>query len=321
MLVPVALAVVAAFLFAAAAALQRSAMLRVAGGDTDGHARMHKVPVVWLARRLLRHRLWLLGWGTNALGVVAQATALHKGSIAMVQPLLVTQLLFALPMASAVIRRWPSTRDWLAALAISGGVAVFLSVEGAAPLDGDPDRGRLLLAVAVAAVAVVTLVQLAQRRSPLVYGALIAAGAGICYAMNAAMIKLTTDTLVAHGLLATALDWPIYVLGLSALCGLTLGQQAIGSGSLSAAIAVMSIVNPAASYALGLLAFNAVLSTAPNPLVATVGAGLLLLVGVLGLAHSPNVRLETSRTATHGVYPRQGMVSHSKTGTGATRRV
>ncbi|HVV13354.1 DMT family transporter [Amycolatopsis sp.] len=303
MLIPVVLGFAAAFLFAASAALQRSAVLEVADADVEHRASRHRVPVLWLIRRLIRKRVWLAGWATNLLGFLSQAIALHFGSIALVQPLLVTQLLFALPMASAVIRQWPALRDWLAALAIVGGVVVFLAVEGAAPLGGSPDRGRLLIAVVVAAATVVTLVQVAQGRGPLLHSAFIASAAGVCYAMSAALMKLTTDDLLNRGVLATALDWPGYLLALSTLTGLLLGQQAYGSGSLSAAIAVMSIVNPAVSYALGLLAFHATLSTSPGPLAATAGAAVLLTAGIFGLAHSPTVQRETTRTATHGVYP------------------
>ncbi|GHF38108.1 drug/metabolite transporter (DMT)-like permease [Amycolatopsis bartoniae] len=308
MLIPVLLGFAAAFLFAASAALQRSAVLVVADADTEHRAAQHRVPILWLIRRLVRQRVWLAGWATNLLGFLSQATALHFGSIALVQPLLVTQLLFALPMASAVIRQWPSARDWLAAVAISGGVALFLAVEGAAPLDGSPDRGRLVVAVLVAAAVVVVLVQLAQGRGPLAHSALIASAAGMCYAISAALMKLTTDDLLVRGVLATAIDWPGYALALSTLTGLLLGQQAYGSGSLSAAIAVMSIVNPAVSYVLGMLAFHATLSTAPGPLAASAGAAVLLVAGVFGLAHSPTVQRETTRTATHGVYPGAGTV-------------
>jgi drug/metabolite transporter (DMT)-like permease len=302
-LIPVVLGFAAAFLFAASAALQRSAVLVVADADVEHRANRHRIPILWLIRRLIRQRVWLAGWVTNLTGFVCQAAALHFGSIALVQPLLVTQLLFALPMASAVIRRWPALRDWLAGLAITGGVVVFLAVEGTAPLDGSPDRGTLILAVVIAAAAVVTLVQIAQGRGPLMHSALIASAAGVCYAISAALMKLTTDDLINHGIVTTALDWPGYVLALSTMTGLLLGQQAYGSGSLSAAIAVMSIVNPAVSYILGLLAFDATLATSPGPLAATAGAAVLLVVGVFGLAHSPTVQRETTRTATHGVYP------------------
>jgi drug/metabolite transporter (DMT)-like permease len=312
--VPALLGFLAAFLFAASAALQRRAVLDAADADVEHPASRHRLPVLWLFRRLLRHRGWLLGWGTNLVGFLCQAAALHFGSLALVQPLLVTQLLFALPMASAAIRRWPSVRDWLSACAISGGLAVFLAVEGAAPLAGSPSRTRVLLALLIAAVTVFTLVLVAQRRSPLLFSACIAASAGICYAMSAAMIKLTTDSLVELGVLATALNWPGYALAVTTVCGLLLGQQAFGSGSLSAAVAVMSIVNPAASFALGILAFNAQLSVAPASLAALVISGILLTAGASGLAHSPAVRQETRDTATHGAYPTRANLREGVTG-------
>ncbi|NIJ11746.1 hypothetical protein FHU38_002090 [Saccharomonospora amisosensis] len=310
-LIPVVLGFTAAFLFAASAALQRRAVIRAADTDARHRAATHRLPVLWLLRRMLKQRLWLLGWGTNLTGFASQATALHFGSVALVQPLLVTQLLFALPMASAAVRRWPSLRDWLSALAITGGVALFLAVEGAAPLGGEPDRGRLILALFIAVVTVAVLVQAAQLAGPLLFTALIAASAGICYAMSAAMMKLTADSLAQRGVLATALDWPGYTLAVTTTCGLLLGQQAYASGSLSAAIAVMSIVNPGASFAVGVLAFDGHLSTDAGPLAAVAAAGALLVLGAFGLAHSPAVRLESRSTATHGVYPVRAKVSDS----------
>ncbi|OQO94126.1 DMT family transporter [Saccharomonospora piscinae] len=308
MVLPVALGFTAAFLFAASAALQRRAVLHAADSDSEHRASTHRLPVLWLFRRLLRQRVWLAGWMTNIGGFCCQAGALHFGSVALVQPLLVTQLLFALPMASAAVRQWPPLRDWLAAMAISGGVALFLSVEGAAPMAGTPDRQRLVIAVLVAAATIATLLQIAQRQGPLLYSALVAASAGICYAMSAAMMKLTADSLLTEGIAATATDWPGYLLAVTTGAGLVLGHQAYGSGSLSAAVAIMSIVNPGVSFTLGLLVFGAVPATEPGPLAAAAAAGALLVVGVFGLAHSPAVRSETRSTATHGVYPVRGNV-------------
>ncbi|EIE98738.1 DMT family transporter [Saccharomonospora glauca] len=305
---PVALGFTAAFLFAASAALQRRAVLHAADSDSEHRASTHRLPVLWLFRRLLRQRVWLAGWLTNLGGFACQAAALHFGSVALVQPLLVTQLLFALPMASAAVRLWPPLRDWLAAIAITGGVALFLSVEGAAPMEGEPDRERLVIAVLVAALTILTLLQIAQRRRPFAYSALVATCAGICYAMSAAMMKLTADSLADEGVAATATDWPGYLLAVTTATGLVLGHQAYGSGSLSAAVAVMSTVNPCVSFTIGLLVFDTVPATEPGPLAAVAVAGVLLVAGAFGLAHSPAVRLETRSTATHGVYPIRGNV-------------
>lgn len=297
MFVSVVLAFIAAFLFAGSAALQRRAALVVTAERSPPRAAPRglslALPLLPLIRRLVRKPLWLIGWLTNLFGFLCQAVALHFGSVALVQPLLVTQLLFALPMASASTRRWPPSRDWLAGLAICGGVALLLSVEGATPLDGDPDRSRLILACLAAAAVVAALVLLAERRRSLQHSVLIALAAGLCYATSAALMKLTTADLLYRGVAATALDWPGYALAVSTLCGLLLGQEAYASGSLPAAIAAMSISNPAASYAVGLLAFHAAIPIEPSVLAAVSGAGLLLFAGAFGLAHSPTVWQET----------------------------
>jgi uncharacterized membrane protein len=54
---------------------------------------------------LLRNPMWLAGWGALAGGFVFQAPALHVGQLSVVQPLLVTELVFAL----ALRRVWLSS--------------------------------------------------------------------------------------------------------------------------------------------------------------------------------------------------------------------
>jgi drug/metabolite transporter (DMT)-like permease len=106
-LLVVGLGLLAAFLFAGSASLQQHAAQGTDYAPEVGRSvRRRGRPVVLpallaLVRKLVRKPLWLLGWLTNLVGFLVQATALHFGSVALVQPLLVTQLLFALPMASA----------------------------------------------------------------------------------------------------------------------------------------------------------------------------------------------------------------------------
>jgi drug/metabolite transporter (DMT)-like permease len=314
--VAVLFGLLAALLFAASAALQqqaaRSAATESAAAqsdagqanagqpDADGVVRRVSVllPLVLLLHRLVRQRLWVIGWVTNLVGFFSQAVALHFGSVALVQPLLVTQLLFTLPVAAIRDRTRPSGRDWLAALSVCAGVVVFLSVRGTAPLDAPPDRLRVIIAALCGAVAVGMLVVLASRRPPLVHSTLVAVAAGLCFAMSAVLIKLTTEDLVERGVAATARDWPGYALAVSTLVGLLLGQEAFASGALAAAVAAMTITNPAASYLLGLLAFHATLPTGPGVLAAVAAAGLLLFGGAFGLAHSPSVLRESAHSPT-----------------------
>ena len=288
-----AFGLIAAFLFAASASLQQHAARGTATATNTADDLVGKSivrPLLALVSKLVRHPIWLLGWCTNLLGFVAQAVALHLGSVALVQPLLVTQLVFAMPLSTAWARRWPTFTEWLGVLVISGAVATFVLVREVSPTVGEPHRLRVVAAGLATAVLVVLLVLAAAGRPPLVHATLVSVAAGLCFAISAVLIKLTTDDLLTRGVVATALDWPGYSLALSTMTGLLLEQSAFATGSLSAAVAAMTITNPLASYLLGVLVFNVTPPTSAAALAALAGSGALLIIGVAVLSRSPTVR-------------------------------
>lgn len=277
------LGVLVAFLFAFSAFLQQRAARST---EREGHAAA--VRLVGLMHQLVRNRIWIGGWVVNLAGFGVQALALHIGSVATVQPLLATQLLFALPMSSLERRHWPRLRDWGAAGAICAGLAVLLVFVRAEPLAGSADRGRILLAAVAAVAAIMVLVPIAMRIGP---GAVVIIGAtcaGLCFAMTAVFIKLTTEDLINHGVAYTAKDWVGYALACSTLLGLVLGQGAFANGPLPWAVATKETVNPIASYAIGVLAFPISLPSDAGTLSAIGVAGGLLLIGGFLLAESPS---------------------------------
>ena len=94
-----ALALVAAFLFALAAALQQKGALNL--------------PTISLARpssllRLVGQTMWLVGTLALLTGYVFQAAALDRGRLAIIQPLLVTTVVFALPLGYLLTVRFKS---------------------------------------------------------------------------------------------------------------------------------------------------------------------------------------------------------------------
>jgi drug/metabolite transporter (DMT)-like permease len=297
-LIAVGSGLLAALLFAGSASLQQHAAQRerpAVASDSAGRLtrRTAIFGALWrLIRRLIRSPLWLVGWVTNLIGFGVQAIALHFGSVALVQPLLVAQLLFALPMASGWSHSWPGRRDWVSGSLITAGLVIFLAVRDVAPLEDHPDRPRLVLAALAAAGLVLALVLISAGMPRPVRATMVAVAAGVCFAISAAMIKLTSDDLLQRGVGYTARDWPGYALAASTLSGLLLEQGAFAAGTLPAAIAAMSITNPVASYLLGIFAFGAIAPTDPGQLAALAASGALIGVGTVGLAHSPLVRSE-----------------------------
>lgn len=304
MLPVIGLSSLAAFLFALAASMQqheaRKASRAIEGqrrsagpwdADGAGTGVRRRVFLLALARRLPRSQLWRLGWAVNLAGFVAQGSALYFGSIAVVQVLLVTQLIFALPLATLWDRRWPSRLAWLSGATICAGVIVFVVVHGGSALHGEADRGGILLTLLSTAVVVAVLVRVSAHRSRLAAAALIAVAAGLCFATSAALMKLTAEDLVMRGVAATAVDWPGYTLAASAFAGVVLGQWAFATGSLPTAVAATTITNPVASYLIGILAFHVAPAATPLRVAAVVAAGALISIGVVGLAHSAIVQI------------------------------
>lgn len=283
-----ALALAAAFLFALSAFLQQRTARTIVGADTASLREASGVK--HLVGRLVRSRTWLTGWLTNLGGVGTQAAALKMGSVAAVQPMMAAQLLFVLALASGEQRRWPSGRDWLSALAVCAGLVLLLAAD-ASPLKAEPHRNHVLLATVCVVGLIVALRQVSRHAYPWLAGLLVGVAAGLCHALNAVYLKLTVEDLFHAGVLATLFDWPVYALAVTAISGMLLVQIAFASGPLPPAVAAMSVTNPVASFMLGILAFDAPAPRDPAVLSAIAVSGVLIAVGVVGLANASSTRL------------------------------
>ena len=100
----VGLALLSSFLFALAATLQQME----AGSLDREQASSIKMLLV-----LVRRPRWLLGVAADAGGFITVALALAIGRLVVVQPLVVTVLLFALPLSARLTGRRITRSDWV----------------------------------------------------------------------------------------------------------------------------------------------------------------------------------------------------------------
>jgi hypothetical protein len=116
---------------------------------------------VWLVFRLARRPAWLLGLASMICGFVFQISALRFGPLALVQPVLALELLLVFGFMTVIGRRVRvERRDWLAAVAMSAGIGLFLGL--AAPSGGRPHAtasswwlaGLVTLSIVLLALAV-----------------------------------------------------------------------------------------------------------------------------------------------------------------------
>ncbi|MBB5873200.1 drug/metabolite transporter (DMT)-like permease [Allocatelliglobosispora scoriae] len=284
MIASIALGLLAALLFATAGALQHSVTRRVALARPPGHG-AGWLPVLGLLGRVLRSPVWLAGLACNVLGFAAHATALHLGSITIVQALLAVQLMFALPLATARTGSAPLARDWIGTICVCAGIGALVATRGSVPQT--VERATAAPVLALAAVLLMTgLVAVARtRRHSPTRTALVGVAAGTGFSVTAAFTVIVTDDL-ARGML---LHWPLACLGLAGLIAALLVQEAFASGSFPTALTAMTIADPVMSWVWGAVLFDARPPASPAALAGLAASGWLIAVGVALLAYSPTV--------------------------------
>lgn len=265
MTLAVVAAVVAAFSFALATTMhQRAAQQQPQGRVLDPR-------LLW---RLLRTRLWRLGWAPNVAGVLAQALALRFGPLAVVQPVLASALFMAVLIEAGWSRQPVQRRDLVATLVgMSGLVGFLLTVDPAAGVD-DPTPaawGRVSVGVGGAVAACLGV---ARSTTGATRGALLGAATGALYGMAAALLKAVVSRF--HGdLLALVTDPRLAALAVVALIGVQLNQNAFQSGRIAAPLTALTLTEPVTGVLIGATAFRETLA---------LGGVRILLVGIAAVA-------------------------------------
>ncbi len=248
---------------------------------------------VWLVLRLARSPVWLLGIASMILGFVFQLTALRFGALALVQPILAVELLLVFGyMAFAGRHRVRvKPRDWLAAAAMSAGIAVFLRL-------ASPSGGRLhapgsawlaagLVTVGVVLAAVAAAFRLGGRAgaSSSRRAALLGAATGISWGFVAAVIKELSSHL-GDGIGAVASTWSLYVLIALGAATMLLASHALAAGPLAASQPGFTILDPLSAGLLGVFLFGEHIRTGPLDLAGEVLALAVVIAGAAALSRS-----------------------------------
>jgi drug/metabolite transporter (DMT)-like permease len=277
------LAIVASFCTATASVCQR---IGARSTDTTGFD-------VWLVLRLARRPVWLLGIASMILGFVFQLTALHFGALALVQPLLALELLivfgYMAVIGSGRVRIRP--RDWLAAVAMSAGIGLFLRL-------ASPSGGRLhapgsswllagLVTFGVVLVALAVAFGLGARpgASRSRRAAVLGSATGIAWGFVAAVIKELSSHL-GQGIGAVFSSWSFYVLIAVGAATMLLASHALAAGPLAASQPGFTILDPLSASLLGVFLFGEHIRTGPMDLVGEALALAIVVAGASILSHS-----------------------------------
>lgn len=240
--------------------------------------------------RLLSDRQWWLGSLVAGLGFGLQAAALGLGSVLLVQALLVTALLFALPMNARATGERVTRGQWLWAALLAASVAVVVTVGN--PTPGHP-RGALEVWTSVIAVGAPALV-LCVVGARLLFGrpaaaVLLGLVSGSLWGIFAVLTKGVVDRLGAVGEKGawSLLGAPeLYVWALVAVAATAFQQSSFRAGSLAASLPTMTVTEPVVASVLGVLVLGETLRPGEDGWAVLIAAAAVMVVATAALARS-----------------------------------
>lgn len=245
-----------------------------------------------LLLELVRRPVWLLGIAFDVCAYLLEAGALATGTVVTVAPLLVSGLLFALPLSTIGSPRRVTRREWFPAIAVTGGLAAFVVVGSPEGDRSTASLGAWIAAGTFVALVAGSLVALAVRATGSRRALYLGIATGTIYGLTAVLTKATVD-LFDNGVLQVLGHWQLYALLAASLVGLLLNQSAFQAGHVAASLPAIAVTNPVLSSLFAITMFGEHLD-ASGPLAVTVTAVsiLAMAVGTVALARSPLVTHE-----------------------------
>ncbi|MEU9203638.1 DMT family transporter [Streptomyces sp. NPDC048332] len=201
---------------------------------------------------LMRVRSWLAGIGLMVCGMALGALALGKGEVSVVEPLLATNLLFAMALSRHRTGQRLGRQGWAGLWLLAGGVAAFL-------VAGEPKGGQAVssplrhwLVIGVVVGLALLLTAFAKRLRSGVSPALLAVAAGLLYGLQDALTRVSGQRLSDGGWAALVTGWQPYAVLVLGVTGLILVQSAFETGPLRMSLPALTAAQPLAGIACGI---------------------------------------------------------------------
>jgi drug/metabolite transporter (DMT)-like permease len=276
-----------------AALFALGAALFIAIGDVMHQRSAHEVtddPVghLQLFIRLLKDTGWWLGSAVAAIGFILQAAALGFGSVLLVQALLVTSLLFALPINARLSHRKVTRWEWTWAALLAASVAVIVTV-------GNPTEGQsrasletwTLVVAVLGPLLVVCVVAAGMLKGP-ISAVLLAVVSGALWGLFAVLTKGVVD-LLADGVWPLLRAPELYAWALVGIAATAWQQSSFRAGALTASLPTMTVTEPIVGSVLGIVVLGESLRPGEAGWFTLAAAVAVMVVATVALARGEAV--------------------------------
>ena len=239
------------------------------------------------ARHQTGQPLWWTAQGVQAGALILHASALQLGSLTLVQPVVATVVVLALPLNHRINRSRITRPEMLWAGIVTASLASFLLVAAPTPAAGPIATHRLAVPAIAATAAIASCVLIARWGSPRTAALALGSASGLAFSLEAALLQITTTALL-HDPLTALTDPSLYGLVIAGVAGVTLTQLAYRAGPISAALPAIITINPLASVFLGVLVAGDQIRTSQAALAVEAASFACLVVAVAALSRFPD---------------------------------
>jgi drug/metabolite transporter (DMT)-like permease len=271
-----------------AALFALSSALCVAIGDVMQQRATHRIADTSLGQfqlfaKLLGNRRWRWGAALLVVSIVLQGAALDRGSVLLVQALLVLSLLFAMPISARLSHRAVTGREWLWALLLTGAVTVIVTVGDPQPGHSTASPRTWIVVVAVLGPLLAACVVAARIWTGAVAAALLAFVSGSLWAVFAVLTKGVVHRITDGGweLVRTP---ELYAWLLVGLAGFGWEQSAFRAGPLTASMPTLEVSQPVVAALLGVVVLGETLNTGGTAMIVLAVAALVMTAATIELA-------------------------------------
>ncbi|MES4901688.1 MULTISPECIES: DMT family transporter [unclassified Streptomyces] len=236
---------------------------------------------------LVRDRVWLGGIACMVAGQIFGVLALARGDVSRVEPLLATNLIFAVVLARRISGQRLGWTGWIGVALLSGGVTAF--IVAAQPKAASAPVGAVQQGLVIASLlaASLILVVIAKHLRLVKEPPLLAAAGGLLYGIQDALTRMATGIFSAGGLLSLLTAWQPYAVVALAVTGLLLVQSAFEAGPLRMSLPALTAAEPIAGIVCGIGLLGDQLRVTPTALAWEIAGLTAVIIGVLLLGMHP----------------------------------
>lgn len=252
---------------------------------------------------LLRRPLWWSGTAAAVAGFGFQALALAYGSLLLVQPILVSALLFALPMSARLANRRVTRGEWIWALVLTVALGAFVVLAKTQPGDYKASAPLSALIALICTAAVLACVVVAVRTAGWQRAVVLAVAVGVMFGVVAVLTKIVMHLLIQDGVFSVLTAPAVYLVVLLVVLGVIavfLQQSAFHAGSLQSSVPTMLVLEPVIAVLLGAVVLGEHLTVSGIKAVATTVAIAAMTAATIALGREEGALEESLEAAVAG---------------------